>query len=338
MSFRQIVVASILSAALAANVHDRSYYESKFFNWMAEHNIKATSGEHFVQMIQNFANNDDIIEQHNAQKSTFTLGHNQFSHMNSEEWKAYVKGTGKPTKQTAKFTHNAPVQAKAKGASKDWVAEGAVNAIKDQGQCGSCWAFSTVGALEGAYQIKNNQLNTFSEQYLVSCDNRKNGGTDLGCNGGLMDSAFEWLQSNGGIASGADVPYTSGTTKQNGDCDLTVAKVAGTAPKSWTDVKANSDDAMISALDQQPVAVAIEADQPAFQLYKSGVFTAACGTNLDHGVLAVGYGTDNGVDFYKVRNSWGGSWGENGYIRFARGIAQKEGQCGILMEASYPTL
>jgi len=339
MSFRQIVVASILSAALAANIHDRSYYEAKFFNWMSEHGIKATSGQQFVQMIQNFANNDDIIEQHNAGKSTFTLGHNQFSHMSREEWKAFVKGTSKPTKVTATYTHNAPSTPAAAGASKDWVTEGAVAEIKDQGQCGSCWAFSTVGALEGAYQIKhkNSAVQTFSEQYLVSCDNRKNGGTDLGCNGGLMDSAFEWLQKNGGICTMADWPYASSTGKAP-DCDLTKTLVAGTAPTSWVDVTPNSDAALMSALDQQPVSVAIEADQAAFQLYKSGVFSAACGTNLDHGVVAVGYGTDNGNDFYKVRNSWGGSWGEAGYIRFAIGIAQKEGQCGILMEASYPML
>jgi len=192
--------------------------------------------------------------------------------------------------------------------------------------------------LEGAYQIKNKKLVAFSEQLLVSCDNRKNGGSDLGCNGGLMDSAFEWLQKNGGTNTAADYPYTSGTTKANGDCVLTKAKVAGTAPTSWTDVKVNSDAALMSAIDVNPVSVAIEADQAAFQLYKSGVFTAACGTNLDHGVIAVGYGTEGTQDFYKVRNSWGATWGEAGYIRLARGVAQKEGQCGILMEASYPNL
>jgi C1A family cysteine protease len=329
-----------LSAALAANVHDRAYYESKFFGWMAEHKIQATSGEHFVRMIQNFANNDDLIEQHNAKKATYTLGHNQFSHMDSAEWSAYVKGTGKPTKVNAEFTHHAPTEYVAASEGVDWVAKGAVNAVKDQGQCGSCWAFSTVGALEGAYKIKGNALDVFSEQWLVSCDNRKNGGSDLGCNGGLMDSAFEFLSKNGGLPASETVPYTSGTTKQNGDCNMNVAKVAGTTPKSWTDVTPNSDAAMMSALDKQPVAVAIEADEKAFQLYKSGVFTAACGDNLDHGVVAVGYGTDkaSGLDFYNVRNSWGSSWGEGGYIRFQRGVSQKSGQCGILSQPSYVNL
>jgi C1A family cysteine protease len=182
-------------------------------------------------------------------------------------------------------------------------------------------------------------LKSFSEQNLVDCDNRKNGGTDMGCNGGLMDSAFSWVKKNGGICSEADYPYYSGTTKSAGTCDQSkCTKDANVAPKSYTDVTPNSDSAMMSALVQQPVSIAIEADQAAFQLYKSGVFTASCGTNLDHGVLAVGYGTLDGTDYYKVKNSWGTSWGMDGYILLERGVSQKEGQCGMLAEPSYPNL
>jgi len=106
--------------------------------------------------------------------------------------------------------------------------------------------------------------------------------------------------------------------------------VANSAPPKYVDVKVNDDAAMVSALNISPVSVAIEADQSAFQLYKSGVFTAACGTSLDHGVLAVGYGTEGTQEYYKVKNSWGTSWGESGYIRLAKGVSQKQGQCGIL--------
>jgi len=155
-----------------------------------------------------------------------------------------------------------------------------------------------------------------------------------------MDNAFTWAKKNGGVCSEADYAYYSGTTKSAGTCAQSKCTIdAKVAPVSYTDVTTNSDAALMSALAQQPVSVAIEADQSAFQLYKSGVFTAACGTNLDHGVLAVGYGTLNGVDYYKVKNSWGVTWGMDGYILLQRGVSQKQGQCGILSgPPSYPNL
>ena len=187
--------------------------------------------------------------------------------------------------------------------------------------------------------MKYGELVSFSEQNFVDCDTRANGGSDMGCHGGLMDSAFDWAAKWGGVCTEADYPYTAGTTKERGTCNTKCAKNSKVAPKSHTDVQVNSDSAMMSALAQQPVSIAIEADQTAFQLYKSGVFTAACGTNLDHGVLAVGYGTLDGQDYYKVKNSWGTSWGMDGYILLARGVSQKEGQCGILSgPPSYPNL
>jgi len=249
-------------------------------------------------------------------------------------------GLKKSTESTGAFTHNAPANMMGVPASIDWVSKGAVTGVKDQGQCGSCWSFSTTGALEGAYEIKYKSLVSFSEQNFVDCDTKDNGGTDMGCHGGLMDSAFDWATKWGGVCTEAAYPYTSGTTKQRGTCNTKCTKNANVAPKSHTDVQKNSDSAMMSALAQQPVSVAIEADQSAFQLYKSGVFTAACGTNLDHGVLAVGYGTwTDGTDYYKVKNSWGTSWGMDGYILLERGVSQKEGQCGILSgPPSYPNL
>jgi C1A family cysteine protease len=338
--FRLTVVLAVLAVA-AANLKPREYYEEKFFNWVKEHAMEAASGTHFVKMLQNFANNDDIIETHNSGNSTFTLGHNQFSHMSQDEWRDFIKrgGLTRP-EQKAEFTHQAPADVSTLATSIDWEAKGAVTPVKDQGQCGSCWSFSTTGALEGAYEIKYGSLKSFSEQNLVDCDNRKNGGTDMGCNGGLMDNAFKWVQKNGGICYEQDYPYVSGTTKTAGTCNQSsCTKDAKVAPKSYTDVQKNSDSALMSALNQQPVSVAIEADQSAFQLYKSGVFTAACGTNLDHGVLAVGYGTMNGQDYYKVKNSWGASWGDKGYIYLAPGVSQSGGQCGILMgPPSYPNL
>jgi len=151
-----------------------------------------------------------------------------------------------------------------------------------------------------------------------------------------MDSAFSWAKKNGGVCSEATYPYVSGTTKKAGDCAQSkCTKDSGIAPSSYTDVKTNDEASLAAALDQQPVAVAIEADQSSFQLYKSGILTAACGTNLDHGVLAVGYTSNSWI----VKNSWGPTWGDAGYIQLARGVSQKQGQCGILSgPPSYPNL
>lgn len=328
----------------AANVHDRAYYEAKFFNWLSDHGIAATSGQHFVHMLQNFADNEDFINVHNAGNSTFTVAHNKFSHMNDGEWRTFVKsGLTRPEPlEPAARIHQAPVNA-ALPDSIDWVSKGGVTGVKDQGQCGSCWSFSTTGALEGAYYNKYGSLKSFSEQNLVDCDTLLNGGRDHGCNGGLMDNAFSWVKKNGGLAYEADYPYISGTTKTSGTCNSAVAKDAGVTPASYTDVQVNSDAALMSALAQQPVSVAIEADQKAFQLYSSGVFTGTCGTSLDHGVLAVGYGEMNGTPYYKVKNSWGPTWGSDGFIYLVRGDSinsqQKQGQCGILSgPPSYPNL
>lgn len=147
-----------------------------------------------------------------------------------------------------------------------------------------------------------------------------------------MDNAFSWIQSNGGICTEDDYAYTG----VDGTCSSSCSVVSGTSP-SFTDV-AQSESALAAAVTQQPVSVAIEADQTAFQFYSSGVLTGSCGTNLDHGVLAVGYGTDSGTDYWKVKNSWGASWGMDGYINIEKGNSQSGGQCGILMSASYPTL
>jgi C1A family cysteine protease len=155
-----------------------------------------------------------------------------------------------------------------------------------------------------------------------------------------MDNAFSWTKTNGGLCTESGYPYTSGTTGQKGTCTTTCTKNTGVTPKSFTDVAKNSDSALMTAIAQQPVSIAIQANQPAFQTYKSGVLTGTCGSNLDHGVLAVGYGTwSDGTDYYKVKNSWGTGWGMSGYILIQRGNPQRCGECGILCgPPSFPNL
>lgn len=216
--------------------------------------------------------------------------------------------------------------------SVDWTTKGAVTPVKNQEQCGSCWAFSTTGSLEGANFIKNGQLVSLSEQELVSCAGSFG---NQGCNGGLMDDAFKFVEKNG-----LDKESTYGYTQKTGKCNTAKEKLAdGIKPgavTSFKDVKPNNEKQLAAAVTKGPVSVAIEADQSGFQFYKSGVFSGKCGTNLDHGVLAVGYGTSGGKAYWKVKNSWGSTWGDKGYIMLAKDISSKSGQCGIAKQPSYP--
>lgn len=328
---RTAILAVTAATVLAGNIHERGFYEEKFVNWMQEHQVKIQDGKDFIHRLQQFANNDDLITVSNAQDLPYKLGHNQFSHMDVNEWREFVHlGLGYPANAPADSVHMAPADLSSTPSSVDWRTSGAVTGVKDQGNCGSCWSFSATGAMEGINKIKTGSLVSLSEQNFVDCDD--NG--DHGCHGGLMDNAFSWAKSNGGVCTESAYPYTAAKGTCRTSCGTKYAK-----PISFTDVTKNSASALMSAIAKQPVSVAIEADQSTFQLYKSGVLTAACGTNLDHGVLAVGYGTDSGLNYWTVKNSWGTSWGESGYIRLSRDVTQSGGQCGILMgPPSYPNM
>jgi C1A family cysteine protease len=211
--------------------------------------------------------------------------------------------------------------------SVDWRDDKMVTPVKDQGQCGSCWSFSATEAVESAWAIANGELFDLSEQELVSCDT-----VDNGCNGGLMDNAFDYIEKNG-LVQNKDYLYTA----RDGTCELTAEPVVWIG--GHQDVKTGNELALKQAVTIQPVSVAIQADQNAFRFYKSGVIAQEdCGTKLDHGVLLVGYGTDEiDGDYWLVRNSWGTEWGENGYVRLARTDKKvNAGTCGIALQASYP--
>lgn len=312
-------------------------YLTPFQNWLDTYKQEFSSEEHFYDVLRKWVTNELYIKRINRENRSYKLAHNQFSGMDEFDFKRYLNTNKYEFIQVNEYKTMNRTFAKLPE-SVNWVEAGAVTPVKDQGQCGSCWSFSTTGAMEGAYFVKYGKLESFSEQQLVDCDNLRNGGRDHGCNGGLMNNAFSWIEKNGGICTEDEYPYISsdGSTES---CETSCREVPNSAPTGFENVL-EGDDYFMEALTQQPVSIAIEADQRDFQLYSSGVFTGTCGTNLDHGVLAVGYGTENGNDYYLVKNSWSSSWGDNGYIKLGRGSEYNDGQgqCGILMQASYPVL
>lgn len=309
-----------------------------FQQWVYTHHPSLPeTGLEREHVFYNWVENHWYIEFHNQHvPSTYSLGHNRFSGMNRtefSEWVHFPRATNIFAPSAGMYDPAFMVLSQ----EVDWRAQGAVTEVKDQQQCGSCYAFSTTGGLEGAYQIKTGQLVSFSEQHILDCGDRASG---FGCHGGDMGGSYEWIQTNGGLCSEFEYAYVSGETGRKESC-RTCTNVPGSDVRQVRRVTPNSDEAMMSALMTQPVSVAIQADSRDFQLYKSGVFTGDCGTALDHGVLLVGYGVqDDAGAYYIMKNSWGSSWGEDGYCYLGRGAQYNDGhgQCGVLMQGVYPEL
>jgi len=321
-----VAIVCLIAVASAINIDEKEFM-FQFSRFQSKFNKSYSTMDEQAAKYAVFKVNYKSIVEHNLQGLTWTEGVNEFADMTWTEFKKThlgfrrVEFAGVPRELVdLRNVVNIPD-------SIDWTTKGAVTAVKNQGQCGSCWAFSTTGSVEGAVAVKTGRLTSLSEQQLVDCSGSFG---NMGCSGGLMDYAFKYIISNNGICSEADYPYQG----VQGTCQTCtpVSKIT-----SYVDVPQNSEDALQAAVAMQPVSVAIEADQSGFQFYSGGVFSGTCGTALDHGVLAVGYGTQDGQLFWKVKNSWGASWGVNGYILMVRQTGTgNPGQCGIAMEPSYP--
>ncbi|KAF8008064.1 hypothetical protein BT93_K1903 [Corymbia citriodora subsp. variegata] len=297
--------------------------------WMAHYGRVYKDMDERQSRFEIFKTNVRQIESFNrGSGKPYKLSVNQFADLTNEEFK--VRNRFKShmcSTEAASFKYE---NITAVPSSMDWRKKGAVTPVKNQGQCGCCWAFSAVAAVEGINEITSGKLISLSEQELVDCDV---GGQDQGCEGGWMDSAFQFVEKHG-LTTETNYPYV-GT---DGKCNVKSKSNRAVNIKGYEDIPANSEEALLKAVANQPISVAIDAGGFEFQFYTSGVFTGACGTDLDHGVTAVGYGTsDDGTKFWLVKNSWGEEWGEEGYIRMQRDVSAKEGLCGIAMKASYPT-
>ncbi|PAN22666.1 hypothetical protein PAHAL_4G035500 [Panicum hallii] len=310
-----------------------------YASWKSEHgrprgNCDLAGGEEEDRLrLEVFRDNLRYIDAHNAEADaglhSFRLGLTPFADLTVEEYRGRVLGFRgrRSAARRAGSTRYLRRRRDQLPDDVDWRQLGAVTEVKNQEQCGGCWAFSAVAAMEGINSIVTGNLISLSEQEVIDCDSQ-----DGGCNGGIMQNAFQFVINNGGIDTEADYPFT-GT---DGTCDANRVNEKVVTIDNFVDVATNNETALQEAVASQPVSVAIDAAGRAFQHYQSGIFNGMCGTRLDHGVTAVGYGSENGRDFWIVKNSWSDGWGEGGYIRMARNVPSPRGKCGIAMDASYP--
>jgi len=320
---------ALAKVEMKARLHSEEQYWTLWQEFIAMHDAGLGRYESMIEhnrRFEIFKDNMDIAKEHNEGDHGWKMGVTQFADQTAEEFEAFLAlGSGaKPTNTEPRTVFDASKYDAAPD-SKDWVSEGAVTPVKDQASCGSCWAFSTTGSLEGANKLYGSKvLSSLSEQELVDCSGSAG---NQGCNGGLMDNAFKWIKTNGLCLESA-YPYTG----KDGSCQKSSCTAKITTVKSWTDVK-GEDDLTTAVGTVGPVSIAVDANAK-WQMYKSGIMTSRfCPKNsLDHGVLAVGY--DKSAKYWKIKNSWAKTWGEEGYVRIVYG----ENACGLANQPSYPVL
>uniref|UniRef100_A0A8C8X6C7 Procathepsin L n=1 Tax=Panthera leo TaxID=9689 RepID=A0A8C8X6C7_PANLE len=283
--------------------------------------------------------NMKMIRQHNWEhsqgKHSFTVAMNGFGDMTNEEFKQVMNGLQMQKHKKGKV-FQAPLFAKIPS-SVDWREKGYVTPVKDQkqcaGPCGSCWAFSATGALEGQMFRKTGKLVSLSEQNLVDCSQAEG---NEGCNGGLMNNAFQYVKDNGGLDTEESYPYHA----QDESCKYKPQDSAAN-DTGFFDIPQQEKALMVAVATKGPISVGIDASHFTFQFYHEGIYyDPDCSSeDLDHGVLVIGYGTEKGQSinntYWIVKNSWGANWGIDGYIKMAK---DRKNHCGIATMASFPVV
>uniref|UniRef100_A0A8C9UQZ9 Cathepsin L n=1 Tax=Spermophilus dauricus TaxID=99837 RepID=A0A8C9UQZ9_SPEDA len=332
MNLPLFLAALCLGIASAIPKFDQNL-DTQWYQWKATHKrLYGMNEEGWRRAV--WEKNMRMIEQHNGEysqgKHGFTMAMNAFGDMTNEEFKQLKNGfkiqkyrrQGKVFREPLLFGSPKSV---------DWREKGYVTPVKNQGQCGSCWAFSATGSLEGQMFRKTGKLISLSEQNLVDCS-RPQG--NLGCDGGLMDNAFQYIKDNGGLDSEDSYPYEAQDETCKYKPEFAVANDTG-----FVDIPPREKALMNAVATVGPISVAIDAGHASFQFYKSGVYyDPECSSkDLDHGVLVVGYGVEanSNKKFWLVKNSWGPEWGADGYVKMAK---DKNNHCGIATAASYPTV
>nr|AJD78155.1 cysteine proteinase SAG12H9 [Hevea brasiliensis]AJF19713.1 cysteine proteinase [Hevea brasiliensis] len=327
---KAIFLAVLVVGLWASQGWSRSFFEASMVErhemWMVQYRRAYEDSTEKERRFKIFKENVEFIDCfNNARNKPYKLGINEFTDLTNEEFRAshngFVMSSHRTSSRIMPFRYENVTEV---ASGLDWRTKGAVTPIKDQGlQC--------MAAMEGITKLSTGKLISLSEQELVDCDTS---GIDLGCDGGCMDHAFEFIIQNNGLSTEANYPYWG----VDGNCNSMKAADPKAMITGFEYVPANDEEALLKAVAHQPVSVAIDTGESAFQHYSSGVFTGDCGTELDHAVTVVGYGTsDDGTKYWLVKNSWGTSWGESGYIRMERDIDAEEGLCGIAMQPSYPT-
>ena len=330
MKFNALLILCTLAFSQATNVvRPGGDHYNQYEQYLRDYNKNYSNSSEYWSHYYNFANNVERIGNHNSGNHSWRMGINNFTDMSFTDFRKLYLGA-RPPRSSPSYAVYKPKPMDPLPDAVDWRANGLVTNVKDQGQCGSCWAFSAVGSIEGAHAKKTGNLVSLSEQNLVDCAQQF--GCD-GCEGGWMNAAMEYVHYNGGLDDEQDYPYNA----EDGTCHYQKNESAASV-KSVVNITQGDDQALQHAVATiGPISVAIDAEYD-FQLYSSGIYSSTeCDPQaLDHGVLVVGYGvTPQGKKYYMIKNSWGDDWGMNGYIYWDRDIPN---MCGIAQAASFPVV